>query len=331
LNGERIWVRLPNWLGDALMARPLLHGLRRARPGAEIRVAGPRGIVELLHPERVFDSGAAWPADARGRAELLAGLRQWRAGAAIVTPPSFSSAWFAFRSGAPERVGFATEGRGLLLTRAVPRPPRGDVHLSEEYVSLGSAFGIATHTPEDLVIPDQAKRELDVLLAGIGVTGAPFVLCAPAAAYGPAKRWDALRFAELASRLAKRGVRVLVCGTEAERGVCRGVAEAVGRAAVDLSGRTSLAVLAALAARASVVVCNDSGMSHLAAAVGAPTVALFGSTSSSWTAPLGRRVRVIQHAPVCAPCFQRTCRIGYACLRAIEVSEVEAACIAIAA
>jgi heptosyltransferase II len=331
LSGERIWIRLPNWLGDAMMARPLLHGLRRARPTAEIRVAGPGGVLELMRPECTFDSADAWPSNARGRRDLLAALRNWRPTAAIVTPPSFSSAWFAFQSGARVRVGFASEWRGALLTHAVRRPSRGDMHLSEEFVALGAPWSIDWVKPAPLSVSEDAFRQLDTLLAEVGVPASSLAVCAPAAAYGPAKRWDAVRFAELAARLAKRGHRIAVCGTEAERGTCRGVAEAVGTAAVDLSGRTSLAVLTALCSRASVVICNDSGMSHLAAAAGAPTIALFGSTSSAWTAPLGPRVRVIQHAPVCSPCFQRTCRIGYACLRAIEVSEVEAACIEIAA
>ena len=82
---------------------------------------------------------------------------------------------------------------------------------------------------------------------------------------------------------------------------------------------------------AAVAVCNDSGLAHLAAAVGAPTVAIFGSTSSAWTAPLGPRVRIVQRAPVCSPCFQRTCRVGTRCLTAIAVADVERACREVAA
>jgi heptosyltransferase-2 len=124
---------------------------------------------------------------------------------------------------------------------------------------------------------------------------------------------------------------VLACGTAEEHESCEAVARDIGTGATSLAGHTDLLSQAALCARAAVAVCNDSGLAHLSAAVGAPTVVLFGSTSSAWTAPLGPRVRVVQHAPVCSPCFRRTCRVGYACLQAIEVGEVERVCQEIAA
>jgi hypothetical protein len=111
-----------------------------------------------------------------------------------------------------------------------------------------------------------------------------------------------------------------------ERGACAEVAARIGPRAASLAGRTGLGELVALAAHASVAVCNDSGLAHLCGAAGAPTVAVFGSTSSAWTAPLGPRVRVVQRAPVCSPCFARTCRIGYACLEGVTVRHVLAAC-----
>jgi heptosyltransferase-2 len=108
--------------------------------------------------------------------------------------------------------------------------------------------------------------------------------------------------------------------------VCAAVARAIGAGAVTLAGATDLATQAALLADAAVAVCNDSGLAHLAGAVGAPTVVVFGSTSSAWTAPLGARVRVVQDAPVCSPCFQRTCAIGTVCLERVSVAQVIAAC-----
>jgi len=119
---------------------------------------------------------------------------------------------------------------------------------------------------------------------------------------------------------------VLVCGAPGEEPTCEEVAGAIGAAAISLAGVTSLAVQAALLADAVVAVCNDSGLAHLAGAVGAPTVVVFGSTSSAWTAPLGARVRVVQRAPVCSPCFQRTCAIGTRCLADVRARDVLAAC-----
>ena len=122
--------------------------------------------------------------------------------------------------------------------------------------------------------------------------------------------------------LAARGLRVLVSGTAAERDTAERVVAAIGRSAVALAGRTDLPALAALCADATLAVCNDSGLAHLAAATGAATVQIYGSASSAWTHALGDRVRVVQRPPVCSPCWQRTCRIGYACLAAVTVDDV---------
>jgi heptosyltransferase-2 len=227
-----------------------------------------------------------------------------------------------------------------LLTRAIARPSRGARHLSEEYVELGRALHAVPEpaaklmSPAPLRVGGAATAEAEKLLAGHGLEGAPLAVLGPGAIYGPAKRWDAARFAELGARLAKRGHAIAVCGTAAERSICGAVAEDVERrsggagAVASLAGATTLAAQAGLCALSAVVVCNDSGLAHLAAAVGAHTVVIFGSTSSAWTAPLGPHVRIVQHAPVCSPCFQRDCRIGMPCMTAVTVDEVEAACAA---
>jgi len=312
---RRVLVRLPNWLGDALMARPLLRALRAGLPGAAIVAVGPAPLLELLAPDRTWDEEFAWPL-APG---ALAALRSLRADAALVLPPSFSSAWFAWRAGAARRVGFAHEGRSPLLSRAVRRPPRGDLHLALEYLALGASLGVEdAGVPPALAVTPAARDESLRLRGGDG--GAPWAVLAPGAAYGPAKRWPAERFAEVGRALAARGWRLFACGGAAERETCEQVAAGCG--ATVLAGSTTLPAMAALCAGAAVVVSNDSGMAHLAGAVGAPTVAVFGSTSSAWTAPLGSRVRVVQRPPVCAPCFARTCRIGYLCLSAVSAADV---------
>jgi heptosyltransferase II len=315
---ERVLVRLPNWLGDVLMARPALHALRMAHPSAEITACGPRALLELLAPEGLWQRTEALPA-APG---LIGRLRAGRCDAALVLPVSFSSAWVAFRSGARVRVGFAHEGRSPLLTRALRRPARGDLHLSGEYLRLAASLG-ATEVPlPGLRLDGGAAGEADVLLVREGLAGGPIAILGPGAAYGPAKRWSVERFAALGLELAARGLAVLVCGAASERETCECVATAIGARARSLAGSTSLSVQAALCARAALTVSNDSGLAHLAAATGAPTVVVFGSTCSAWTAPLGPRVRVVQRAPVCSPCFARSCAIGYACLAAVEVGMV---------
>ena len=304
-------MRLPNWLGDALMARPLLAALRAAWPRARVTAAGPAPLLELLAPDRAWDDAEPLPGDGGAAARL----RRAAPDLALVCPPSFASALFAWRSGARRRLGWRGDARAWLLTDAPPRPRRGELHLSGEYLALGAQLGVAPAAPPPLAAP-QAARAAAGALAG----AAAYAVLAPGAAYGPAKRWPEERFVAVGRALGERGLAVRVCGTDAERGPCERVAAATGGA--SLAGRTPLPVLAAVCAAAAAAVCTDSGLAHLAAATGAPTVAVFGSTSSAWTAPLGPRVRVVQRAPVCAPCFQRACRIGYTCLEAVSAAAV---------
>lgn len=316
---RQVFVRLPNWLGDALMARPFLAALRARERGAHITVAGPGPLVDLLAGDGAWDASFTWPPGD-------AAARTWRAvrpDAAYVLPPSFSSALHAWRAGARERVGFAADGRSPLLTRAVRRPSRGDLHLAAEYLALlGPPPAGAPPLPPPLPAPGGAAEQAAALLRAAALADRPLALVAPGAIYGPAKRWPAGRFAEVARALAARGFAVAACGGGADREACEAVAQAAPDAVTSLVGRTSLPVQAALCARAAIVVSNDSGMAHLAAAMGARVVAIFGSTSSAWTAPLGARVRIVQRPPVCAPCFRRTCRIGYSCLESVTVAGV---------
>jgi len=322
---ERLLIRLPNWLGDALMARPLLHALRRHFPGARRVAVGPAGLLEALAVEDPELETHAWPGTSGEKARLAETLRANRPDAALVLPASFSSAWFAWRSGARRRVGYAAEGRTPLLTDALRRPPRGERHLSEEYAALGERLGAAPVTPPPLAPAEAWRTAAGERLVEAGVGSESLAVLAPGAAYGPAKRWAPERFARLGDSLAARGLAVVLVGAAEDRAACEDVATRMRSPVASLCGKTSLAELTAVCARASLVVSNDSGVAHLAAATGTRTVAIFGSTSSAWTAPLGPDVRVVRRAPPCAPCFRRSCAIGYRCLTAVEVADLERA------
>lgn len=310
----RMLVRWPNWLGDALMARPFLRGLRAACGSSRIMAIAPEGFLALLAGDGVYDETVTL----RDRA-LDARVRAFRAEVAFVLPPSFSSAWFALRHGIPRRIGFRGDARDLLLTEAVARPARGDLHLSREYLLLGRGFGVRepAFRPLRLTVGAAGAHAVRDALAGA-------LVLAPGAAYGPAKRWPAQRYIALGRKGREQGWPVVVCGAAEDREVADGVAAAIGDGAQSLAGRTSLLDVAAALSGVRAVVSNDSGFAHLAAAAGAPTVAIFGSTSSAWTAPLGA-ARILQHPPVCSPCFQRRCAIGTVCLQAVAVDEVWAA------
>jgi len=234
----------------------------------------------------------------------------------------------AWRTGAARRVGYAHEGRSPLLSQALRRPARGDQHLADEYLALGRAgCGVASPPPlPALRLPAAAAAAGRERRAQLGLAGRAFAVIGPGARYGPAKRWPAERFAAVAQRLSDHGLAVVACGTRDEAEACEKVARAVGGGAQSVAGVTTLPELAGLCAEARVAVCNDSGLAHLCGALGVPTVAVFGSTSSAWTAPLGPVVRIVQRAPVCSPCFRPDCRIGFICLAAVTELHVWREC-----
>lgn len=319
----RVFVRLPNWLGDAVMARPLLWAMRAAWPAAKITGAGPAGPCAPLVQERVLDALVATDRGRTSRSAVEHAVSAARPEVAFVLPNSFSSAWLAFRSGARTRIGFAGEGRSWLLTHAPVRAARGDRHQADEFLDLGARLGLREVTVPVLAVDPAAAHEARQVCAAAGVAAsAPYAIMAPRSAYGPAREWFPDRFGAAARGLAERGLRVLVCGTAAERETCDAVVAASGGMAVSLAGRTTLPALLALAAGARLALCNDSGLAHLAAASGTPTIQIYGSAASGWTAARGPHVRIVHEAPVCSPCWQRRCTIGTRCLQAVSVALV---------
>ena len=319
----RVLVRIPNWLGDVLMARPALHAMRAAWPSARFLGVGPAPLLALPASEGLFEESVAWPRDAAGRRAARTRVRAWAPETALVLPASFSSAWLAWNSGARVRAGFRAEWRRALLTLAPTRLPRGDRHLSDEFLDLVGLLGVR-EVPVPVLAPTPAavaaaRAELDE--AGVR-EHEPYAILGPRSAYGPAREWFGDRFVAAGQGLASRGLRIVVCGTSGEAAACAAVASSVGPAAVSLAGRTDLLALTAVAAGARLALCNDSGLAHLAAATGAPTLQIYGSASSGWTAARGPRVRVLHRAPVCSPCWRRTCRIGTRCLDAVSVAWV---------
>ena len=336
---ERLVVLAPNWLGDAVMALPLIADLRRAWPDTEIAIAARKAIVPLFemvpgitHTIALDGGGGvqalrAW----RHNASLLAAARF---DAALLLPNSFLAAWTTARAGIPERWGYARDLRRRLLTRVVPRAPK-DAHQAAYYQHIGSALGLASgplHAQVDVSGDD--RRRADTLLAESGLeAGRAFVVMAPGAAYGRAKQWPPERFAELARLLGDRDLAVVLAGAKADAAVCREIAtriHAAGSAAprvIDLAGRTDLLTFAAVLQRSRAVVANDSGAMHLAAAAGAQVIAVFGATNEHKTAPLAAaadapRPRIVATHVWCRPCMLRECPIDHRCMRRIGAREV---------
>ena len=317
---EKVLVRLPNWLGDCIMARPLLHAIRAGWPGSRLLGVGPEGPCAPLVDEGLLDEFMPWPRERGVRADTRRRARAWRPELAFVLPASFSSAWLAWVSGARDRVGYRGEWREPLLTESLARAPRGERHLADEFLDLGARRSLRA-VPVPTLAPSTAGTEAaERALARAGLApGERFALLGPRSAFGPAREWFAERFVAAGRELAARGLRVVVCGTGAERDSCAAVAGGVGAAAVSIAGETTLPALVGVAARARLALCNDSGLAHVAAATGVPTIQIYGSAASGWTAARGPHVRVLHRAPVCSPCWRRRCVIGTRCLDAVRV------------
>jgi heptosyltransferase II len=316
---KRLIVFAPNWLGDAVMALPALAGVRRALPAADITVAARASVAPLF--TMVAGVSSVVTLD-RSRADLA---RVQGSDAALLLPNSWASAWLAWRAGIAERWGYRADGRAVLLTRAITPPVR--LHQSDFYRRLVDALGFPTDAGPPRLEPSDAVRQggRALLLADSWDGSAPLVAVAAGAAFGGAKKWPTLRFAETVTRLAADGVRAVLVGTAADRGVSGELLAALGAGVrpIDLVGRTDLRALAGVLVHCRALVTNDSGAMHVAAALGVHTTAMFGSTNERETAPLGAgRHTVLTHDVWCRPCMLRECPLTHRCMTGITVDAV---------
>lgn len=293
----RVLVVAPSWLGDAAMATPAFTALRAARPGATITLLCRPGIDSLLADLGAFDrvvvdglSGLFGP--------LRTGvaLRRERFDEAVLFPNSFRTALTARFAGARRRIGYARDGRGALLTdRVAPsrQRPRSTVAYYCALIERMCGIEITDHALR-LGVSAADRAAAEVVLRTVD---RPFALLIPGG-NNPAKRWPAERFATVAEYLARRGVHSVLSGSPAERAILAAVRAAAAVPVTDLSAEpVALGTLKAIVSKAALMVTNDTGPRHIAAAFGVPTVALFGPTDHRWTTLEGAPERVILAEP----------------------------------
>jgi heptosyltransferase-2 len=316
----RILIVAPNWIGDALMAQPLFARLREKQPTARIDALAPPWVVPLLERMPEIDEVISAPF-AHGALALAA---RWRLGRslrgraydqAIVLPNSWKSALVPLFAGIGLRSGYVGEARyGLLSLRyRAPRRTIARQSMVEHYAQLSEPPGRAPPMPlpEPRLRVAPAAAEASARAFGFASSPAKNAVLCPGAEYGPAKRWPAEHYGELAAALAAQGVRVFLLGSANDAEICDAVVRASGGAARSVAGRTSLGEAIALIAAADFVVSNDSGLMHVAAGLDRPQVALFGSSSPEHTPPRSRRARVVWLRLECSPCFARVCPLGH--------------------
>jgi heptosyltransferase-2 len=321
---ERILIVAPSWVGDAILSEPLVALVRDPYEEPIVDVLAPawcapvyarmRGIgriIETTTGHGRFDWGGR-----RVLARLLARNGYTRA---IVLPNSWKSALIPWLAGIPRRTGYVGEARWGLLNDARRLDRKGLPRLVDRFAALAvQPKELVPLPPRPVLVPDAANRAAAARALHLRHDRQVAILC-PGAEYGPAKRWPPTHFAELAARFLTDEMQVWLVGSPNDKLAAASVLQASGdsgRYLRDLTGRTDLGTAIDLLSLGSVVVSNDSGLMHAAAAVGVPMVALFGSSSPVYTPPLSSVARVAKIDIACSPCFARECPLGhFKCMR----------------
>ncbi len=329
----RVLVVCPSWVGDMVMAQSLFRVLKARQPAVLIDALAPAWSLGLLECMPEVSEAFAFPV---GHGELRLGLRKRIANQlkkrgyqqAIVLPNSFKAALVPFWAGIPKRTGWIGEMRFGLLNDA-RRLDKGRFPMTvERFVALAAGKGQLNwgdrEFPRPRLRPSPESVRGALARFGLKSEKGPVLAVCPGAEYGPAKRWSAQRFGRIASDWIERGGQVWLFGSKKDRELTRQVDAGTGGRCVDLAGDTDLRQVVDLLSLAEMVVCNDSGLMHVAAALERPLVAVYGSSDPGFTPPLGEHCRVISAGLACSPCFKRKCPDGsYACLEEIEVSRVQ--------
>lgn len=329
---KNIIVRMPNWLGDLVMATPVLADLRARWPAARITAMCQSNVATLLKGDPNVDEVFSYQRPSgwiphQQHWVIIEDLRYGQYDLGILLTNSFSSSWWFWRGHVQNRVGFAGNLRSLLLNTAVPLPPNLETqHQIDTYKSLLVPLGIPlSKTPPHLYVTPEEQTAAAALLQLHGVVSGKHVIVGinPGAAFGSAKCWLPDRFQEVTRQLLENPLVYVVyfgdpSGAPLVHEICKDLPERV----INLAGKTSLRELVALIQACSIFLTNDSGPMHIASALNIPLLALFGSTSDVRTGPYGMVSKVIHKHVECSPCYKRQCPIDFRCMKRIEVSEV---------
>jgi heptosyltransferase-2 len=320
------------------MALPALRATRKRFADAEIAIVARPYVADIYRDQEICDRLVAYDpqgthAGFSGRERLAAELRAQRFDVALLLQNAFDAAWLAWRANIPERIGYARDGRSLLLTKAVPVPKPGEIPAHEKFYYLEllrRAGWIDSLEDESFItmrVPEEKRRGAAEFFVESGVRPhALRVAIGAGASYGSAKCWPPPRFAELANRLQlQTDADIILLGTASEANVASAISAEMRRAPIDLTGKTAIADLPALLSQCHLFVGNDSGAIHVAAAVGLPVVAIFGPTDPFGTAPVTPRSTIVQEKPYCSPCFLRRCPTDHRCMTKVTPDMVEAA------
>lgn len=334
-NIKRIVVRGTNWVGDAVMTIPALRELRQLFPDAHITLATRPWARELFAEADFLDDLLAY--DRRGLRSVFDQVREWRArnfDLAVLFQNAFEAALIPALARVPYRIGYATERRSFLLTHTLPLPEwRSSKHEVFYYLNIvaaierivsGKEHSLDDYQPDiGMQLSNQRRSAGADLLARRGVdSDRRVVALCPGSINSRAKRWPAERFAALADLLIEAGTQVVLIGSAGEVEVSNEVVAGMRQQPIALTGSTTLSEAVEVLATADLLITNDTGPAHIAAALGRPTLVIFGPTNPVTTQPFSSGAEIVRHPPDCAPCMLRDCPIDHRCMTAITPEEL---------
>jgi len=326
-------VRVPNWIGDAVLALPALESLRHNFPRASLSIAAKNWVKDLFVHNTLDAEVIPLPDnnDPKSLWTAAQALKARKFDAGFLLTNSFSSAFLFYLARVPKRWGYGTDGRAVLLTKSVALnpddPPR---HQVQYYLGLLRGLGFETIEPrlKIPVPPGSAEAARTRLMAlGLDQEDTPLVILSPGASYGPAKRWPAPLYGRLAALLEeKKKARILIIGSGEEAEIAETISSSMARKPAVLTGATTLSEVLGLISQASLFISNDTGTMHIANGLGVPVVAIFGPTNPAVTGPFQKPSVYLRKEVPCGPCFYRECPYDHRCMTGISPEDVLDAC-----
>lgn len=329
-NAKKLLIRGTNWIGDAVMTLPAIASIRKTFPSAQIHVLAKPWVAEVyrLSPDidRIFIFQEPGGHEGiSGKFRLASELRKEHFDLVIYLQNAIEAAILGWLARIPVRAGYDSDCRGFLLTHPVRRTKEiKRVYQVDYYLNMVKSLGCEPASREvsldSAKIADKAERSLGQR----GLSGVPVLVgLAPGAMYGPAKMWFSDRFGAVAKGL--EGIfasRTMIFGSKGDREAAQKVQDAMGGTAVDIAGQTDLSEAIALISRCSIFITNDSGLMHVAGALGVPTLAIYGSTNPVTTPPPGKNSVIIRKEVPCSPCLKKVCPTDFRCMEDISAAEV---------
>ncbi len=325
---KHILIRSTNWIGDAVMTTPALRGVRKNFPEARIAVLAKPWTIPVFENNPHIDEIIPYDASgAAGKIELAGQLKQRGFDAAILFQNAFEAALIAYLARIPVRIGYDRDMRAPLLTHVVACTNGiRKLHQTHYYNEILKGVGLVPDGSRlELYVSSAERKAAGEILKREKIEDSDLVVgINPSSTFGPAKQWLPERFAEVSDRLNREfGTRTLVFGGPRDKELGRRIRGAMNTKAGDFSGRTTLNEAIALISRCDLFVTNDSGLMHVAAALNAPQIAVFGSTDQKATGPRSDRARIVRSDLSCAPCLERKCPLGHRkCMDIIGVDKV---------